>query len=165
MNKEQVKVIIKILSQKHLVGRDALQRIFVSGNHVWVTDGFIAIDVAETAIDNGKSVGLNYLKNWVKNVKYAISLSGDDFKDEGYKFPDMSKINIDDCYTKTGEVKINAKYLYWCAKYFGVENVKISHSSANKYLYQILPCYESEVYINTRAMESKVYLMGVRTND
>ena len=163
MNKEQVKVIIKILSQKHLVGRDALQRIFVSGNHVWVTDGFIAIDVAETAIDNGKSVGLNYLKNWVKNVKYANSLSGDDFKDEGYKFPDMSKmINIDDCYTKTGEVNINAKYLYWCAKYFGVENVKISHSSANKNLYRILPYDETEVNILTRSMESKVYLMGVR---
>lgn len=159
MNGRQVKEIIKLLKTKDLDGRPVLQQVFESGGFMWVTDGYVALELFECREQTlGKCAKLGTLQRWFATSSNKDIFDGwDELTDA---MPEMCKIIHGD-WVEPSSIKFDIKKLKQCCDFLNCTMFTIKVSSKNSNLYQVIPI-NSKMTTLELAMESKAYIMGLK---
>lgn len=164
MKKNQVKAIIKLLNNKDLEGRPALRQVFEQGGKIWATDGYICYEIGEvnnlTADLTGKSISLDALKAWNATSKANDMLPLDLFTANNDSVPDMAKITTGN-FSPASDIKVNIDKLKLACDFLGCKSISLEVNENNDKLYRIKPLVDDEIDILVRAMDPKVYIMGL----
>ena len=161
MTHRYVKELIKILSSKDLDFRPVLQQVFACNNKLYVTDGYIAIEILESDNVAGKCMTLQQLKVWEATHpdKNAI-VTSDDLHTLEDSMPDMEKL-LSGSFEKPSRVALDIKKLKQCCDFLKCTQFEVKQNSNNENLYQIVPLDDNRAILE-KAFDSKVYLMGVK---
>lgn len=162
MNKQQVKTIIKLLKSKELSTRPSLQQVFEQNNHLWATNGYIAFDICEIKDDcKNKCITLDNLIKWnATHNKSTDIIDNDILTDNEESSPVMSKL-VEGEYKPCNDFKINLDLLKLGCEFLGCKSISLEESCKKEKLYRLKPLVEDEIPIVIRALESKVYIMGL----
>ena len=159
LTQRQVKEVVKLLKEKDLDYRPALQQVFESGGFMWATDGYVAFELFECKETTlGKCARLNTLQRWL-----ATSSSKDMFSDwENLEdsMPKMCEIIHGD-FVPLVELKFDVKKLKQCCDFLKTTQFTIKTSSKNPNLNQVIPINDTRTTLE-RAMDSKAYIMGLK---
>lgn len=157
-----IKEIVKILSSKDLTFRPALQQIFTSGNKLYATDGYIAIEICELRTEEPKCLSLQELKMWlVTHPEKDALLSPDDLKPLEESMPDMEKVLYGKFEKTCSRVAFDIKKLKQSCDYLKTTNFEVLQNDHNANLFKIEPIGDSRTLLE-KAIDSKVYLMGLK---
>lgn len=163
MNKNQVRIIIKILKDKATDGRPPLKQVFEQGSYLWATNGYVVIEVGEVKDDlKGKRITLEALQAWnATHTKKGDRVGDDLFEDNPYDQPDMKTLLHQEYQEPTENPMFDVNLLKTACDYLGITKVSLEQSTTNPNCYRVKPLDEDEMDITTKAMESNAYVMGV----
>lgn len=159
LTQRQVKEVVKLLKEKDLVYRPALQQIFESGGFMWATDGYVAFELFECKEPTlGKCARLNTLQRWLATSSSKDMFS--DWEDLEDAMPKMCEIIHGD-FGSLVEIKFDVKKLKQCCDFLKTTQFTIKTSSKNPHLNQVIPINDDRTILE-RAMDSKAYIMGLK---
>ena len=164
INKSQVRVLIKLLKDKAIDGRPPLRQVFEQGGYLWATNGYMAVEIGEVMDKlKGKRITLEALQAWnATHTKKTDQIGDDDFEDNPYDQPDMVTLLHNKYEAPTENPMFDINLLKLGCDYLGIAGVSLEACIKNGTCYRLKPVNEDEVDILTKAMESKVYVMGLK---
>lgn len=161
-NKKQVNAIIKVLKDKSIEYRPALQRIFEKGGYLWATNGYVALELGEAKDEiKGKCITLERLVGWSgthksKDTTNLTELLEDNEESE----PDMTGL-LHKEYTKAEDPKFDIEYMKLATDFLGVNVIALEQCSNNgSVCYRIKPL--ESMHVANEAMGIKAYVMGIK---
>ena len=166
INKTQVKVLIKLLKDKAIDERPPLKQVFEQGGYLWATNGYMTVEIGEVMDKlKGKRITLEALQAWnATHTKKTDQIGGDDFEDNPYNQPDMTFLLHDKYEAPTESPMFDINLLKLGCDYLGITGVSLEADNGRRlsYCYRLKPVNENEMDILTKAMDSKVYIMGLK---
>lgn len=159
-NKKQVNAIIRVLKNKSLDGRPALQQVFEQGGYLWATNSYIALELGEVKDEfKGKCITLQTLVGWsgthkANDTTTLVELA----EDNQFPEPDMVSLLHQD-YVKATEFCFNINLLKAATDFLGVNLFTVKMGSKNKKCYLVQPL--EKLHVANRAMGTKAYVMGL----
>lgn len=161
-NKKQVTAIIKMLKDKSVEGRPALQQVFEQGGYLWATNGYVALEFGKAKDKlKGKCIPLTALVGWSgthksKDTTTLIEL----VEDNEYGEPDMVSL-LHKEYTKSDDPRFNVEYMKIATDFLGVSNIALEQADNNGGVcYRVKPL--ESMHVANEAMGIKAYVMGLK---
>lgn len=162
-NKKQINAIIKMLKDRSIDGRPALQQVFEQGGYLWATNGYVALELGEVKDElKGKCITLPSLVGWsgTHTSKDTTTLTElvEDNKHLGE--PDMSSL-LHREYNTAEDPRFDMDYMKIATDFLGVSQIALEQATNNS-----LVCYRVEplesMHVANEAMGIKAYVMGLK---
>lgn len=161
-NKKQINAIIKMLKDKSIEGRPALQRVFEQDGYLWATNGYVALELGEAKDElKGKCITLSSLVGWSgthtsKDTTTLVELVEDN--KEGV--PLMTSL-LHKEYSTAEDPRFDINYMKIATNFLGVSQIALEQTPNNgSVCYRVKPL--ESMHIANEAMGIKAYVMGLR---
>lgn len=161
-NKKQINAIIKMLKDRSIDGRPALQRVFEQDGYLWATNGYVALELGEVKDElKGKCITLSSLVGWSgthtsKDTTTLVELAEDN--KEGV--PLMTSL-LHREYNTAEDPRFDINYMKIATDFLGVSQIALEQATNNgSVCYRVKPL--ESMHVANEAMGIKAYVMGLK---
>lgn len=161
-NKKQINAIIKMLKDRSIDGRPALQRVFEQDGYLWATNGYVALELGEVKDElKGKCITLSSLVGWSgthtsKDTTTLVELAEDN--KEGV--PLMTSL-LHREYGTAEDPRFDMDYMKIATDFLGVSQIALEQATNNSLVcYRVKPL--ESMHVANEAMGIKAYVMGLK---
>lgn len=162
-NKKQINAIIKMLKDRSIDGRPALQQVFEQGGYLWATNGYVALELGEVKDElKGKCITLSSLVGWSgthtsKDTTTLVELAEDN---EHLGEPDMVSL-LHREYGTAEDPRFDMNYMKIATDFLGVSMIALEQATNNSLVcYRVKPL--ESMHVANEAMGIKAYVMGLK---
>ena len=155
-NKKQINAIIKMLKDRSIDGRPALQQVFEQGGYLWATNGYVALELGEVKDElKGKCVTLASLVGWSGTHKANETTTLVELVENNeHSEPDMVSLLHKD-YAKSDDPMFNVEYMKIATDFLGVSQIALEQADNNgSVCYRVKPL--ESMHVANEAMGIKV---------
>jgi len=161
-NKKQINAIIKMLKDRSIDGRPALQQVFEQSGFMWATNGYVALELGEVKDElKGKCITLASLVGWSGTHKANDTTTLTELaEDNEYSEPDMVSLLHKD-YAKSDDPRFSMEYMKIATDFLGVSMISLEQTPNNgSVCYRVKPL--ESMHVANEAMGIKAYVMGLK---